>query len=171
VPSIVFGLVGYAALVGLLGDTPNLIAGAMTLAFMVLPIIVVSTEESLKAVPFSFREAARSVGATKWQSVRHHVLPSAVPGILTGAVLSLSRALGETAPIMFIAQTYVKSAPTSIFDPFVALPMHIFYWTKQSKPMFHDLAASTIIVLLMILLTMNAFAIVVRMRAERKRDW
>jgi phosphate transport system permease protein len=171
VPSIVFGLVGYAAFAVALGWKASLLSGAMTLAIMVLPIIVVATVEALRSFPFSFREAARSVGATRWQSVRHHVLPNATPGIVTGAVLSLSRALGETAPIMFIAQTYMRSTPSSVFDPFVALPMHIFYWTKQSKVMFHDLAASTIIVLLAILLSMNAIAIVIRLRAERRRDW
>jgi len=171
VPSIVFGLVGAAVFVAMLGLGRSLLAGALTLAIMVLPIIVVATEESLKSVPFAFREAAMSVGATRWQTVRHHVLPNALPGILTGSVLALSRAIGETAPILFIANTYVKVNPGSIMDPFAALPMHIFYWTKQARPEFHDLAASTIVVLLIMLLSMNALAILIRIRSEKRRDW
>jgi phosphate transport system permease protein len=171
IPSIIFGLFGFVFLVITLKMGLCILSGALTLAIMVLPIIVVATEEALKSVPFTFREAAMSVGATRWQTVRHHVLPNALPGILTGSVLALSRAIGETAPILFIANTYVKVNPGGVMDPFAALPMHIFYWTKQAKPEFHDLAASTIVVLLMILLSMNALAIIIRIRTERRRDW
>jgi phosphate ABC transporter permease subunit PstA len=171
VPSIVFGLVGLAIFVRLFGFGPSLLAGSMTLAIMVLPIIIVATEEALISVPQGFRDAARGLGATKWQTVRHHVLPNATPGVLTGTVLALSRAIGETAPILFIGAVFAKVAPGSIFDGFLALPLTIFYWTRHPNPAFHELAASTIIVLLIILLTMNAAAIIIRHRAEKRRDW
>ncbi len=171
VPSIVFGLVGAAVFVAMFGLGRSLLAGALTLAVMVLPIIVVSTEEALKSVPQTFREAARAVGATRWQTVRHHVLPNATPGILTGSVLALSRAIGETAPILFIANTFVKVNPEGVASPFAAMPMQIFHWTKHANAGFHDLAASTIVVLLLILMTMNTVAIIIRMRAERRREW
>ncbi len=171
VPSIVFGLVGLTIFVRVFNFGPSLLAGSLTLAIMVLPIIVVTTEEALKSVPESFREAARGLGATRWQAVRHHVLPNAKPGILTGTVLALSRAIGETAPILFIGAVFAKTAPTSVFDGFLALPLTIFYWTRHPKAEFHELAASTIIVLLIILLAMNSVAIIIRQRAQARRDW
>jgi phosphate transport system permease protein len=149
----------------------SLLAGALTLGIMVLPIVIVATEEALKAVPKGFRDAARGLGATRWQTVRHHVLPNALPGILTGTVLSLSRAIGETAPILFIGAIFAKVAPSGIFDGFLALPLEIFYWARHPNPAFHELAASTILVLLVILITMNAAAIFIRHRAEARRDW
>ncbi|MEW5937334.1 MAG: phosphate ABC transporter permease PstA [Candidatus Thermoplasmatota archaeon] len=171
VPSIVFGLVGLAVFTRLFGFGPSLLAGSLTLAIMILPIIVVTTEEALKAVPQTFREAAWALGATKWQTVRHHVLPNALPGTITGSLLALSRAIGETAPILFIGSMFAKYAPTSIFDGFMALPYTIFYWTRHPKVAFHELAAATIIVLLVILLSMNAIAIFIRHRAEKRRNW
>jgi phosphate ABC transporter permease subunit PstA len=171
VPSIVFGLVGLMIFVRLFDFGPSLLAGSLTLAIMVLPIIVVSTEEALKAVPQSFREAAKGVGATKWQAVRHHVLPNAIPGILTGSILALSRAIGETAPILFIGAVFSKIAPSTVFDGFLALPLTIFYWTRHPKEDFHELAAATIIVLLLILFSMNLIAIIIRQRAQARRDW
>jgi phosphate ABC transporter permease subunit PstA len=171
VPSIVFGLVGLAVFSRLFGFGPSLLAGSLTLAIMILPVIVVATEESLKSVPDSFREASRGLGATKWQTVRHHVLPYAVPGTLTGVILALSRAIGETAPILFIGALFAKTAPSGILDGFLALPITIFYWTRHPKLQFHDLAASTIIVLLVILLSMNIIAIIIRQRSQSRRDW
>jgi len=171
VPSIVFGLVGLAVFSRLFDFGPSLLAGSLTLAIMILPVIVVATEESLKSVPDSFREASRGLGATKWQTVRHHVLPHAVPGTLTGVILALSRAIGETAPILFIGSLFAKTAPSGILDGFLALPITIFYWTRHPKIAFHDLAASTIIVLLIILLSMNFIAIVIRQRSQSRRDW
>ena len=171
VPSIVFGLLGFFLFVRAMELGTSLLAAGLTLGIMVLPIVVVATEEALKSVPFAFREAALSVGATRWQAVRHHVLPNALPGILTGSVLSLSRAIGETAPILFMAAAFTKAAPTGIMDSFMALPVTIFNWTRFPQEIFHEKAASTIIVLLIILLSMNAFAIVIRNRAEKKRDW
>lgn len=171
VPSIVFGLMGLTIFVRIFNFGPSLLSGSLTLTIMVLPIIVVATEEALRAVPYSFREAALGVGSTRWQAVRHHVLPNATPGILTGIILALSRAIGETAPILFIAAVFVKTIPSSIFDSFLALPTQIFYWTTQPKEEFHNLAAATIIILLIILLAMNTIAIIIRQKAQSKRDW
>ena len=171
VPSIVFGLMGLTIFVRLFNFGPSLLSGSLTLTIMVLPIVVVATEEALKSVPDSFRAAARGVGSTKWQTVRHHVLPNATPGILTGIILSLSRAIGETAPILFIAAVFAKTVPSSIFDGFLALPMQIFHWTTMPQEEFHTLAASTIIVLLLILFAMNTIAIIIRQRAQARRDW
>jgi phosphate ABC transporter permease protein PstC/phosphate ABC transporter permease subunit PstA len=171
VPSIVFGLVGLTIFVRVFNFGPSLLAGSLILAIMVLPIIVVATEEALKSVPQSFRDAARGLGATRWQTVRHHVLPNAKPGIMTGTVLALSRAIGETAPILFIGAVFAKTAPSGILDGFLALPLTIFYWTRHPKAEFHELAASTIIVLLIILMAMNSVAIIIRQRAQARRDW
>ena len=171
VPSIVFGLVGLYVFSRMMGFGASLLSGSLTLAIMSLPVIVVTTEEALRAVPQTFREAAKGLGATKWQTVRHHVLPNAVPGILTGTILSLSRAIGETAPILFIASVFAKTAPTGITDGFLALPVTIFYWTRHPNADFHELAAGTILVLLVILLSMNAVAIYIRQRSQARRDW
>jgi phosphate transport system permease protein len=171
VPSIVFGLVGLIIFVRLFDFGLSLLAGSLTLAFMVLPIIIVSSEEALKAVPKSFREAAMGMGATKWQAVRHHVLPNAIPGILTGSILALSRAIGETAPILFIGAIFAKTPPSGVLDGFMALPLTIFYWTRHPKVEFHELAAATIIILLIILFCMNIIAIIIRQRAQSRRDW
>jgi len=171
VPSIVFGLVGVAIFVRMFDLKLSLLAGSLTLAIMALPIIIVSTEEALKSVPMGFREAARGLGASRWTTVRHHVLPNALPGILTGSILALSRAIGETAPILFIGFTFAKVPPGSVMDPFLALPLTIFYWTRHEKAAFHDLAASTILVLLIILFIMNSIAIIIRHRAQSRRKW
>ena len=171
VPSIIFGLVGLYIFSRMFGFGLSLLTGSLTLAMMVLPMIVVTTEQALLAVPKSFRDAALGVGATRWQAVRHHVLPNAVPGIATGAILSVARALGETAPILFVASLFSKTAPTGIMDGFLALPIQIFFWTRHPKEAFHDLAASTILVLLMLLLILNFIAIFIRNRAEARRSW
>ena len=171
VPSIIFGLVGLYVFSRMFGFGLSLLTGSLTLAMMVLPMIVVTTEEALLAVPKSFRDAALGVGATRWQAVRHHVLPNAVPGIATGAILSVARALGETAPILFVASLFSKTAPTGIMDGFLALPIQIFFWTRHPKEAFHDLAASTILVLLVLLLILNFIAIFIRNRAEARRSW
>ena len=171
VPSIVFGLLGYFFFAHFLGFGMSLLSAGMVLSIMILPIIVVATEEALKAVPDSFREAARGVGSTRWQTVRHHVLPNAIPGILTGLILSISRGIGETAPILFIVSYFGKTAPSGILDGFMALPSQIYYWAQHANKEFQTLAASTIIVLLLILLAMNAVAIIIRQRSQAKRDW
>lgn len=171
VPSIVFGLMGLTIFVRFFNLEYSLLSGSLILTTMVLPIIIVASEEALKSVPQSFREAARGLGATKWQSVRHHVLPNALPGTLTGIILALSRAIGETAPILFIVAFFAKTAPSSIMDGFLALPAQIFYWSTHPQSEFHTLAASTIIVLLTILFAMNTVAIAFRYRAQARRDW
>jgi phosphate ABC transporter permease subunit PstA/phosphate ABC transporter permease protein PstC len=171
VPSIVFGLLGYFFFAHILGFGLSILSGSLVLTIMILPLIVVATEESLKSVPDSFREGARGVGSTRWQTVRHHVLPYAIPGILTGLILSISRAIGETAPILFLVSFFSKTAPSGIMDGFTALPSQILYWSQHANPEFHKLAAATIIVLLLILMSMNAVAIIIRQRAQAKRDW
>ena len=171
VPSIVFGLVGLTVFVRIFGFGTSVLSGSLTLSLMIMPIIIVTTEEALKGIPKSFREAARGLGATKWQTVRHHVIPYALPGTLTGSILALSRAIGETAPILFIASVFAKTAPGSIFDGFLALPVTIFYWTRHPKVEFQNLAASTILVLLIILFAMNLLAIIIRQRSQANRDW
>ena len=171
VPSIIFGLVGLYVFSRMLGFGLSLLTGSLTLAMMVLPMIVVTSEEALLAVPKGFREGALAVGATRWQAVRYHVLPNAVPGIATGAILSVARALGETAPILFVASIFSKTAPTGVLDGFMAMPIQIFFWTRHPSQSFQDLAASTILVLLMLLLILNAMALFVRNRAEARRSW
>ena len=162
---------GLAIFVRMFNFGTSLLAGSLTLALMIMPIIVVASEEALKSVPQGFREAARGVGATRWQTVKHHVLPNAVPGIITGSILALSRAIGETAPILFIGAMFAKTAPDGVMDSFVALPLTIFFWSRHAKTEFHDFASGAILVLLVILLTMNALAIFIRYRSQKRRDW
>jgi len=171
VPSIVFGLMGLTIFVRVLNFGPSLLSGSLILTIMVLPIVVVATEEALKSIPKSFRDGALGIGSTRWQTVRHHVLPNATPGIMTGIILSLSRAIGETAPILFIGAVFAKTIPSSIFDGFLALPLTIFYWTRHPKLEFQTLAASTIIIVLLILFIMNITAIIIRQRAQSRRNW
>ncbi len=171
VPSIVYGILGLAIFVRYLGFGRSVLAGAATLALLVLPVVIISAQEAIRAVPTSLREAAYGVGATRWQTVRHHVLPVAMPGILTGMILSLSRAIGETAPLIMIgALTFIAFPPTSPMDPFTVLPIQIFNWTAKPQAEFHELAAGAIIVLLVVLLLMNASAIVMRNRYRARRD-
>lgn len=163
VPSIVYGILGLALFVRSLELGRSLISGALTLSLLILPIIIISAQEAIRAVPKSIKEASYALGATKWQTIRHHVLPYALPGILTGTILALSRAIGETAPLIMIgALTYVAFTPKSIFDPFTVLPIQIFNWVSLPKKEFHELAAAAIIVLLVLLLTMNSIAIWLR---------
>jgi len=171
VPSIVFGFIGYIILVEMFDIGGNLLSGSIILAFMALPIIEVSAEEAIESVPDDFRDAARGLGATRWETVRDNVLPNALPGIMTGSILALSRALGETAPILFITTIFAKNPPTGIFDDFMAMPTMIFYWTTHMKEEFQVLAATTILVLLAILLTMNGIAIYIRYRTQKRRRW
>jgi phosphate transport system permease protein len=168
VPSIVYGLLGLTLFVRGLGLGRSLVSGALTLTLLILPVIILSSREALRAVPRSIRLAAYAVGATKWQATRHHVLPAALPGILTGVILSISRAIGESAPlIMMGALTYVAFVPVRPTDGFTVLPIQIFNWASRPQPAFHEIAAAGIIVLLGVLLTMNAVAIVIRNRFQR----
>lgn len=170
VPSIVYGILGLAVFVRGIGLGRSVLAGALTLTLLVLPVIIIAAREAIRAVPSSIRQAALALGATRWQTVRHHVLPAALPGILTGVILALSRAIGETAPLVMMgALTYVAFVPRGINDAFSALPIQIFNWTARPQADFHDLAAAGILVLLVVLLTMNAAAVFIRQRSQRGR--
>jgi len=169
VPSIIYGLLGLGLFVRGLAMGRSVLAGASTLALLVLPVIILATREALRAVPPSIREASYALGATKWQTVWHQVIPVALPGILTGTILALSRAIGETAPLITIgALTFVAFAPDSIWSPFTVLPIQIFNWVSRPQPAFRANAAAAILVLLALLLTMNAAAIWLRDRYQKK---
>ncbi len=168
VPSIVYGILGLAFLVRGLGLGRVLLAGAMILTLLVLPIVIVSSREAIRAVPESIRHGAYALGATQWQVISRQVLPAAIPGIATGSILALARAIGETAPLLLVgALTYVAVDPT-LFGSFTALPIQIYQWIARPQEDFKLLAAAGIIVLLAILLTMNAFAIWLRNRYQRR---
>ncbi len=169
VPSIIYGLLGLGLFVRALAMGRSVLAGASTLALLVLPVIILSTREALRAVPPSIREGSYALGATKWQTVWHQVLPVALPGILTGTILALSRAIGETAPLITIgALTFVAFAPDGLWSPFTVLPIQIFNWVSRPQPAFRINAAAAILVLLALLLTMNAAAIWLRDRYQKK---
>jgi phosphate transport system permease protein len=169
VPSIIYGLLGLGLFVRTFGFGRSVLAGAATLALLVLPIVILATREALRTVPSSIREGSYALGATKWQTIRHQVLPNALPGILTGLILALSRAIGETAPLITIgALTYVPFAPDGIWSQFTVLPIQIFNWLSRPQAAFAENASAGIIVLLVLLVTMNAVAIVVRDRYQRR---
>lgn len=169
VPSIVYGLLGLGVFVRSFMLGRSLLAGALTLSLLVLPIIIIASREALRAVPPSIREAGLALGASHWQTVRLFVLPAALPGILTGTILALARAIGETAPLITIgALTYVAFTPQSLFDPFTVLPIQIFNWISRPQPAFHERAAAGIIVLLAVLLLFNSLAIFLRARLQRR---
>jgi phosphate transport system permease protein len=170
VPSIVYGVLGLAFLVrGPLSMGNVVMAGGLTLGLLVLPVVIVAGREALRAVPPSIREGSMALGATKWQTIWKQVLPASVPGIATGVILALSRAIGETAPLIVVgAVAFATSAGTGLFDQFSALPITIFGWTADPQEEFKALAAAAIIVLMVILLAMNAVAIWLRNRYEQK---
>ena len=169
VPSIIYGLLGLGLFVRAMGMGRSVMAGASTLALLVLPVVILSTREALRAVPNSIREGSYALGATKWQTIWHQVLPIAFPGILTGLILALSRAIGETAPLITIgALTYVPFAPDSLWSPFTVLPIQVFNWVSRPQADFRANAAAGILVLLALLLTMNATAVWLRDRYQRK---
>jgi phosphate transport system permease protein len=170
VPSIIYGLLGLGLFVRTLGLGRSLLAGAATLALLVLPVVILSTREALRTVSPSLRESSYALGATKWQTIWHQVLPMAMPGIMTGLILALSRAIGETAPLITIgALTYVPFLPDSIWSPFTVLPIQTFNWVSRPQAEFLQNAAAAIIVLLVLLLTMNAIAIWLRDRYQKQR--
>ncbi len=185
VPSIIYGLLGLGLFVRVMSLERSVISGAATLAILVLPIVILSTREALRAIPFSIREASYALGATKWQTIRHQVLPAALPGIMTGIILAMSRAVGETAPLITIgALTYVAFLPTSpissefpfisfqgLFDPFTVLPIQIFNWVSRPQKGFFADAAAGIIVLLIITFLMNAIAVWIRHKHSKKIRW
>lgn len=172
VPSVVFGMLGLALFVRALALGRSILAAGLTLGLLTLPIIVVVAEEALKTVPRGIREAAYGLGATRWQAVRHHVLPYALPGILTGAILALSRAMGETAPLILVgAAVYIGFLPQGVDDPFTALPIQAYHWAQEAKPEFHSLAWAAVLVLLALVLLGNLVAILLRDRFQRKYRW
>ncbi len=167
-PSIVYGLLGLAVFVRVMGLGKSILSGALTMSLVVLPIVIVSSQEAIKAVPQYLRHGSYALGATKWQTIMKIVIPAALPGIFTGVILSVSRALGESAPLLMVgAATYVSKLPDNVFSVFTALPLQIYYWMGLPKEDFKDLAAAGIIVLLAILLTTNAITIVLRNKYQR----
>lgn len=168
VPSIIYGLLGLEIFVRVVGMGRSLLAGASTLALLLLPMVIIVSREALRTVPRSYREASLALGATRWQSIHSVVLPACTPGILTGIILSLARAIGETAPLITIgALSYVAFLPDSIHSSFTALPIQIFNWVSRPQAEFHVNAAAGIVVLLSVMLLLNGTAIWLRMRLQR----
>ncbi|ELY88193.1 phosphate ABC transporter permease [Natrialba hulunbeirensis JCM 10989] len=166
VPSIVYGLLALAAFVNGIGLGPILLAGSIGLGLLVMPIIIVSSQEALRAVPDGVRNGSYATGATEWQTIRQVVLPAAMPGILTGTILALARAIGETAPLIMVGALFTNRLPLGPFDRFSAMPTQIYIWAQQPSQHFVHLAAVGIVVLLAFMLTMNAIALVLRSRYE-----
>jgi phosphate transport system permease protein len=171
VPSIVYGILGLEIFVRSLGLGKSVIAGGFTLALLVLPIVIIVAEEAIRAVPSSIREGGYALGATRWQAIWHLVLPQAFPGILTGVILAVSRAIGETAPLIVMgALTFVPFSPDGLFSRFTVLPIQIFNWVSRPQEGFHEAAAAGIIVLLILLLSMNAVAILLRNKFQKRLE-
>jgi phosphate transport system permease protein len=169
VPSIVFGLLGLTVFVRLFGWGNSVLSGALTMTLLVLPIIIVASQEAIKAVPVSLRHASFALGTNRWQTILRVVLPSAFPGILTGTILSLSRAIGETAPLIVIgAVAYIAFTPETIFSQFTVMPIQIYSWASLPQADFQHVAAAGIIVLLIMLLGMNSLAIILRNKYQKK---
>lgn len=169
VPSIIFGLLGLQLFVRYAGLGRSLVAGALTMSLLVLPVIVMASREALRAVPRLLRDASLALGATKWQTIRLQILPVAFPGILTGCILALSRAIGETAPLVTIgALAYVAFLPDGLFSPFTVIPIQTFNWISRPNPAFHANAAGAILVLLVILIGLNSLAIFLRHKLQVK---
>ena len=172
VPSIIYGLLGLEVFARFLNLGASVLTGSLTLALLILPIIIVSTREAIKTVPYTLREASFALGASKWQTIWNQVLPASVPGIITGVILAISRAIGETAPLIVIgALTYVPFAPTSPMDEFTVMPIQIFNWVSRPQKAFAENAAAAIIVLLSITFVMNAIAVYLRQRSQKKVKW
>ena|SRR5699024_5106246 len=172
VPSIIYGLLGLEFFVRIMKMGNSILAGSLTLALLILPIIIVSTREAIQAVPGTIREASLALGATKWQTIRNQILPASFGGILTGVILAISRAVGETAPLIVIgALAYVPFVPKGPFDEFTVLPIQIFNWVSRPQHEFIINAAAAIIVLLLITFTMNGIAVYLRNRWQQKISW
>jgi phosphate transport system permease protein len=172
VPSIIYGLLGLEVFVRVMNLGGSLLAGALTLALLILPVIIVAAREALKAVPNSLREASYAMGATKWQTIWHQVLPAASGGILTGIILALSRAVGETAPLIVIgALAYVPFVADSPMDEFTVLPIQIFNWVSRPQEEFLTNGAAAIIILLLITFVMNGIAVYLRNKWQKKISW
>lgn len=169
VPSVIYGLLGLELFARSFNLGRSLLAGALTMALLVLPIVIMASREAIRTVPHALREAGLALGATRWQVTRRIVLPAALPGILTGTILSISRAVGETAPLVVLgALTYVTFLPDGLDSPFTVLPIQIFNWVRRPNPEFIVNAAAGIVVLMVVLLALNAVAIILRDRQRRK---
>ena len=169
VPSIVFGLLGLTIFVRLMDLGKSIVAAGFTMSLLILPIIIVAAQEAIRAVPNEQREASYGMGATKWQTIVRVVLPAAIPGILTGSILALSRAIGETAPLVVIGiPVILQFLPTGVFDSFTALPMQIFDWAKRPQEEFQFVAAAGIIVLMTVLVFMNSIAVFIRNKFQKR---
>ena len=172
VPSIVYGILGLGLFVRTLALQRSILAGALTLTLVVLPIIILAAQEALRAVPSTIRHASYALGATRWQTVRYQVVPAALPGIMTGVILAISRALGEAAPLVVVgAATYITFLPKTWMDEFSALPVQIFDWASRPQREFHHVAAAAIVVLLTVLILLNATAVYVRYRYGKRIRW
>ena len=173
VPSVVYGLLGLAVFVQFLFDgTRSVTAGALTLTLLILPIVIIASREAIRAVPPSHRDAAFAMGATRWQVAKMVVLPQAIPGIMSGLILALSRAIGETAPILVVSSlVFITYVPTTPNDRFTVIPLQIVTWVSQPQDEFRQIAASAIIVLLVMLLSMNALAIFIRAKYQRRQEY
>jgi phosphate transport system permease protein len=172
VPSVVYGLFGVAIFVVFFNFGTSILSGSLTLGIMILPVIITASREALESVPNSFREASLSLGASKWQTIRHIVLPNAIPGILTGTILGLGRAAGETAPILFtVAAFYLPQLPKSIFDQAMALPYHLYVISTQVPNVDENIRYGTALVLLFLVLFMNLIAIIIRYRFRKQKKW
>lgn len=173
VPSVVYGLLGLAIFVQYLFDGQrSLLTGALTLSLLVMPIVIIASQEAIRAVPSSHRDAAYAMGATRWQVVKMVVLPQAVPSMMSGIILAMSRAIGETAPILVVSSlVFITYVPTSPFDRFTVLPLQIVTWVSQPQDDFRHIAAAAIVILLVMLLTMNAAAIYIRAKFQRRAEY
>lgn len=172
VPSVVYGLFGLALFVVFFKFGASILSGSLTLGIMILPVIITTSREALESVPYSFREVSLSLGASKWQTIRHIVLPNAIPGILTGTILGLGRAAGETAPILFtVAAFYLPRLPSSIFDQAMALPYHLYVISTQVPNVDEKIRYGTAFVLLALVIFMNLVAIIIRYKFRKKKKW
>ena len=171
VPAIVYGMLGLMIFVRLMNFGSSILSGALTLSLLILPVIIIASQEAIKAVPSSLRDASLALGATKWQTVSRVIIPYALPGILTGVILAVSRAMGEAAPLIMIGGAgYVGFLPSSPMDVFSALPLQIYNWTSRPQTEFQNVAAAGIIVLLVLLLTLNGIAVYIRNRFSNRMD-
>lgn len=168
VPSIIFGILGLAFISRGLGLGPTVLTGSLTLSLLVLPTVVIASREAIRAVPRSIRMGSLALGATQWQTIWRQVLPSAVPGMATGSILALSRAIGEAAPLIMLGIGFVRFNPDGLQSSFTALPIQIFQWTTESRDEFKDLAAAASVVLLVLLLAMNSIAIYIRNKTQKR---
>jgi phosphate transport system permease protein len=165
-------LLGLVIFVDLFNMGRSILAGAMTMGLLILPIVVIASREAIRAVPPSLRQASYGLGASQWQTVRFHVLPAAMPGILTGMILSMSRAIGETAPLLVVGgASQVLFRPDGPLSPFMVMPLQIYNWTGRPQEEFEHLAAAAIIVLMIVLIVMNSVAIILRQHFSKKNRW